>query len=339
MNKPKLTINKLDNDVTEYNFEVPANFKLYRMRSNNNYSSSAFINDEIWGTTADSFNDPYDTTYIYNRKELFKYTCEKLMDEDELCSELFLVTDELLKKIANEIIDSLVNNNNTNRNLMAIACFTEKIDNEIMWAHYANEAKGFALEYSYYDLVSFGKECENKANELVKDFYDNFFNYEMKEERMPANLVPIVYKNKKYDITNDFKKLIDLQINNLKMIHVEKKTLTIKEMMIDAIESTKDSRENFTSFWEMYCLKKVEWSYEHEWRLLAFNLNSFTGIINPHFKMGYLKPTGIYLGEKMSEYDKKALIEIAKDKGIKIYQMYSKMTRRTNKLVYKELKY
>ena len=40
------------------------------------------------------------------------------------------------------------------------ACFTEKIDNEIMWAHYANNAKGFALEYDYHKLREFGTLIE-----------------------------------------------------------------------------------------------------------------------------------------------------------------------------------
>jgi hypothetical protein len=335
MKKPRITIEN-SNNIKKYIFEVPKDFKLFRMRPNNNYSTDAFINDEIWGTTADSFNDPYDTTYIYDKNELFNYTYNKLINEEELRVEL-LFTDEHVLNYTKELIKSIVNNNTT-RNLMAIACFTEKIDNEIMWAHYANNAQGFALEYSYNDLVNFGKKCEESAIDTVKGFYENLINYDMEEERMPSNLVPIIYDNKKYNMTEDFKKIINLQIKNLKITCVEQKQLSFKEIVIDSIESTKDSRKDFTSFWEMNCLKKREWAYEHEWRLLAFNLNSFSGILAPHFRMGFLKPTAIYLGERISDYDKQALMQIAKTKNIKVFQMYSRMTKRTNKLAYKEIK-
>lgn len=328
---------KIDGDRETYIFNVPDNFKLYRMRPNNSYSVSALLKDEIWGTTAEAFNDPYDTTYIYNKKELYDYACDKLSNEEELCTELCLFTDELFDKAVKDLINSVVNNK-TGRNLMAIACFTAKIDNEIMWAHYANNAQGFALEYDFNELRDFGKKCENSAMDFMKEFYTNIFDYSIEDERMPANIIPILYKNKKYNMTQDFKKIIDIQIKNLKLQLVEKKEISFKDMIVDTIEMTKQSTKDFTSFWEMNCLKKVEWSYEHEWRLLAFNLNAFNGIVALHYMMGHLKPKAIYLGERISDYDKVALIQIAKEKGIPIYQMTTRMTKTTNKLCFKEIK-
>lgn len=87
--------------------------------------------------------------------------------------------------------------------------------------------------------------------------------------------------------------------------------------MINLLNSTREIWESNNFFWQMNCMKKKEWKYEKEWRFISYNMNPFCMIQSPYCKIGKLEPTAIYLGEKISEYDEKALVEIAKSKKIK----------------------
>lgn len=58
--------------------------------------------------------------------------------------------------------------------------------------------------------------------------------------------------------------------------------------------------------------KNPGWQYEKEWRLWVLNNKQF------HSYIGKLKANAIYLGEFIEEYDKIALIEIAKMKNIPV---------------------
>lgn len=81
-------------------------------------------------------------------------------------------------------IDSLVNEvfNKTIENLSfayrkcnAISCFSEVVDSEIMWAHYANSAKGFAVEYKGEYLKNYGIEDKQKMEDAISQITKPFF--------------------------------------------------------------------------------------------------------------------------------------------------------------------
>ena len=68
-------------------------------------------------------------------------------------------------------------------------------------------------------------------------------------------------------------------------------------------------------------------------RILTYNLNPFNMSNSPYICIGNLTPKALYLGEYISEYDKLALIEIAKQKGLPVYQMKTKMYKNRCKLI------
>ncbi len=64
--------------------------------------------------------------------------------------------------------------------------------------------------------------------------------------------------------------------------------------------------------------KSPQWQYEKEWRLFL-NKNNSTGLSCLDIK---IKPEAIYYGNDISPINKKILSEMAKEKGIKEYQIY-----------------
>lgn len=113
-----------------------------------------FMNDAIWGTCPIAFNDPYDSTLCYSKKNIFNYYRNKINS-----------LNNIPKINIDKVIDNILNSFDINilRNYISIKCFSEKIDNEIMWAHYADNAKGFALSYSSNNLIEMGKKTRYQS--------------------------------------------------------------------------------------------------------------------------------------------------------------------------------
>lgn len=147
--KKKYIIEKItaEYEVKKY-INVDVNMSLYRYRGINQYTISAFINDEIYGSLPISFNDPYDCSFTYNKKVLEKYLYENNFKIDQL----------------DEFTASL-----NSKKSFWIASFTEKINSTIMWAHYANSSTGFALEYKFGDLYSSGESIKEEQKRLLKE--------------------------------------------------------------------------------------------------------------------------------------------------------------------------
>lgn len=342
----KSVIKKVKNgDSITYDIKIPNDFKLFRMRADNEYCFSAFLNDEIWGTIPEGFNDPYDTVSIFHIKKLYSYAKSKIEEQKELIPILCQINEinndeHSSSKLSKLLVDMLVSNDTLqNQKTTVSTCFTEKIDNEIMWAHYANNAKGFALEYDYHKLREFGIAVENDSIDFIRD---NFNILDIEDEdanyHMPMTIVPVIYNNSKYDMTDYLKKVIDNELNNVKTVHILKQDLTLGESLVNLISLTKSFRLDATAFLHMNSFKKTDWRYEREWRLIAYNMNPFFLNQSIHYNIGRFVPSAIYLGERISEYNRINLIAIAKQKGIRIYQMKSKMFKNTMKLTYYEIK-
>lgn len=108
---------------------------LYRYASFENWDRDItnLYNNTIYLTSMNCQNDP------------FEFSLNVKLSEDERF---------------NELNDILINHNQQLKNQLAIKCFTEKYDNLLMWAHYANSHSGYCIEYSMLDMF-------NKFNELI----------------------------------------------------------------------------------------------------------------------------------------------------------------------------
>ena len=318
---------------------IDNNFSLYRYRSINKFTTQQFENDELFATLPTAFNDPYDATVRFSENKIKRHIKEFLLQNNDFLESLLLKNNYKRQEI-NLLVDCIYQRDLSpniffNNSTFALACFSTDVTQEIMWAHYADMATGFAVEYDYSELCSLCQKHQQDVITILKEF--NFIDGLNVEDFLIENpLLPIIYDNAKHDVTdfyNEYIKLVLFKIKNGGQYNPLETALEIANN-----ESVKAKQTS--TIQNVYFRKKIPWSYENEWRLICYNYNVFIGQLNNNFvNIGKIIPKAIYLGEKISNYDKEALINLAKKKGIKIYIMQTKICRNTLKLVPLEISY
>ena len=185
---------------------------LYRFRSCSNLQIDAFEKDEIYAITADKFNDPYDTLPWFDlegvarvidaffQPESLEQLKKFLADGNEFPPEFKKMFPESfwrdiregiiaipdIKDIAEEIsfrkkqgmaefstLSSAIAE--FAKRFSTYACFCEDIHSMLMWGHYADSQKGFALEYDFSPIL---------------------------QESLPHVVIcPVIYSENRYDAT------------------------------------------------------------------------------------------------------------------------------------------
>lgn len=144
--------------------------KLYKYQPYKEDRISAVINKKLWFNIPKNMNDPFDSRGVYwNIDEIVDFLKtrvqkEKINEFGSICS----------------IIDSAIA---SLRNNIKITCFSEDNMSNLMWSHYAENHKGFCIEYDFTQL-SYEKE-------------------------LTKFLFPIGYGSRRYDITDLLKIVID----------------------------------------------------------------------------------------------------------------------------------
>lgn len=165
---------------------------LFRYRACNDLSIDAFEKDIIYAVTADKYNDPYDTLVkcdiegikAFLRQVLSVETLVNLkaymaqgnsMPEeivhsnpnvlwDQIRDNLLEIEDvssleekieETLQQVSTSIDILLPIIAESAKHFSTYACFCESVDNMLMWSHYADSHRGFALEYDFRQTLSF----------------------------------------------------------------------------------------------------------------------------------------------------------------------------------------
>lgn len=279
--------------------------RLFKYRTCCDDNISAFENDQLWLSTSDRFNDPFDTLIQFDKEELiraldalsnpdvFAAFKQYFVDGGQIPRQVSHVVDskeiDRLRELAKEKDSSkggkdLDEQKKINLQLMialcvnslpqivqrfsTVVCLSERIDSILMWSHYADNHKGFALGY---DLRPF--------------LFPN---------GQGLGLFPVVYDEKRYD-ANEF------------IIWLFCSLLQIPAVNPDMMNSIK-----------LLLYKSLDWEYEREWRLIrSNNTDLFKGKAEPII----FKPNSIYYGCRISDSDRERLHEIAVDKGIEEYVM------------------
>jgi hypothetical protein len=114
------------------------------------------------------------------------------------------------------------------------------------------------------------------------------------DDRILTNLYPVIYSKKRYDATS----FVDYYVGRSYGMSVK-----LQDVLF---------------FNKAALYKSPQWSYEKEWRLFLGRKDAY----NKPCLQVELKPVAIYYGNHISPINKKILSDIAKEKGIKEYQMY-----------------
>ncbi len=94
------------------------------------------INKQLWFADPETFNDPFDCRVDY------KAALNKAIDKLDAYEDLDI------KKISSRLSQSI--------SKARICCFCETKKNQLMWAHYTDEHKGFCIGFNVNDLLSNG---------------------------------------------------------------------------------------------------------------------------------------------------------------------------------------
>ena len=322
---------RLENGVE--NIDIHGFPMLYRYQSVNEHSLHNFEADEVWGTVPTAFNDPYDCAVCFTTSALIKAITDRL-SEQRAKNYAILFGTSSKKEIAKQIVESLVEDNDIRRQY-AVACFSIYNDSEIMWGHYADSAKGFCLAYNGGDLMKAAQIMSKITFNLLKSINAFGVDFSDVSEDNLISIMPVLYRDGKINITD---RLVDSVSYVLNYFDNLCKGITIKEAYYNLFLTLKrryysELSQNNDLFYSMLCRKSKVWRYEQEWRIWTYNSNVLSGNFNsPYMKMGNAKATAVYLGERMPEYARRVVIEIAKMKHIPVYQMKSIMYTHSYKL-------
>lgn len=291
---------------------------LFRYRSCNDDSISAFEEDKIFLVIPELFNDPYDCLPFINKsyiidnlsfavdKNRLKNYIQNIKREDKIIAvSLFknILSEEEYRNFIKNFdmseaeIEKFVLKNGRNlsekineldiainnlieefKELHYISCFSERNDSILMWSHYANKHEGFVLKYDWESLVSQGGVI----------------------------LAPVLYDNSRMNIT-------DFVIYNLFSRYLQNP---------DELALVKS---------QLY--KSKDWEYEKEWRMIC-RRNSKKQSKSKSIKR---TPKAIYYGEKISEENRNKLHKIAQQKGIDEYQAQIDLFSPNYKMSFKKL--
>lgn len=172
--------------------------RLFRFRPCNTLNFDALLRNKCYASAPTQFNDPFDSFMPTNDtdiEEMYAATSDvvamreslektgKLPDalkkiwddetQERISKQLMNIKSELIPKVATEAKEKALKELSRVRedskfgeiyvqNHAYVACFCEDISSILMWSHYADYHKGFALEYDFW-----GNEINGKASSAL----------------------------------------------------------------------------------------------------------------------------------------------------------------------------
>jgi len=162
------------------NFSIPS--RLYKYQPYNIQTLDNLKNRQLWFSKPNRFNDPFDCHINYdlelltesdwnriyvNMKELWigendehKKDIKEKYFRNNVHNNEFI---DQVKKLAMEVINDEIEKRFWQS---GIACFSEIVNDVLMWSHYANGHRGFCLEFDT-NFMPFSKALPVKYSELL----------------------------------------------------------------------------------------------------------------------------------------------------------------------------
>lgn len=129
---------------------IPTSLFKYKSFDGNGYSIDILQKDEIHLSTPDKFNDPFDCSIIFTKTlvNFYEFLDDFIKPEfgESKTEEIENIFSEIFKSENNEMLSMF---NSGLKNDMYITCFSEYKDSILMWSHYADNHRGFCIEYDF----------------------------------------------------------------------------------------------------------------------------------------------------------------------------------------------
>ena len=305
--------------------------RLYRFRSNTDYTISALRKDQIWGSNIWEFNDPYECVPFCDFAKL-QQTLDEEMSFNHVENVIKIlksgeIPENVVRVFGKSAIDHLICEVPDAYDPERFRQACEEIKRQIIQNASANLYKlnsdlfeGILLEESRRYIACF---CEENDSSLMWGHYANghrglCLEYDFREIVKPCtsecqqshqcnNLIlsptiaPVIYKTTRLDATAHMLTLLQMMIQeNQRMVSrgiYHRDTLLIAKCLLT---------------------KSNDWSYEKEWRIFS---PCFSNLTANHEVILHAKPKAVYLGARtVSKFDDE-VVGICSEKGIPCYKM------------------
>jgi hypothetical protein len=294
--------------------------RLFRYRPCSEMNMDAFNEDKLYALTPDMFNDPYDSLFRYDKdglrnsvltsvskdflislrdyfrsggnfpeqlssvlpQELLDNTRNNLVKADDGLFEMIDSNNGSIKELLSNKIDELTNEAVKSVRKMAFIACFSESIRSVTM--WSHYADSHKGFSLEYDTNHFQLRCQNC--DKVKHC----------NKAAVCSVYPVIYHRQRYDATDFLAWYIGKGMG-----------MPIKNPDTFAVG-------------KCFLYKSPQWNYEKEWRLIVSKMNEFQDkspacIYN-------IRPTAIYYGTDIAPINRKMLHIIAKEKGIKEYQMY-----------------
>lgn len=278
-------------DFSSFERDVPAS--LFRYRPITDKSINALRMDRLYFSTSNYYDDPFDTLIFVDKKRLHREIDELALDKiDRRLLEGGLLqfgidATSIDLSAAGGMMHSFVEalygmlSNALKKDIFTV-CFGESGTNEQLWLKYANQYKGFVIEYDFKSLLHGNKDVFDSKNACI----DGTLVYSY----------PVSYSDERFDATNYFKNLVLCLAGR-------------PDLVGNPIRMAMDRH--------CVCLHKgICHSNDQEWRLIIDAPMPSC----PSYMV--VMPKSILLGLRIGPMDKENLLAIGKEKGIPIYETY-----------------
>lgn len=227
-------------------------------------------------------------SYWDPKKESYIDAKRKILDSknDELQRKIYQYIDRNIKDVDIKI-EKLKNTNIRVAYFSKLDKYDEFFKQISMWSHYADNHKGFCVEY---DISSLKDQMKLSIN----DFYnkrDDYLN-ERSKLLIKAGLFPVIYTSGRINIPKT--KLSKITFNEFGEINYN---TNIDELIYKA-----------------FIVKSANWNYEKEWRIIIDG--KICDFFNNKIPFPYIKK--IYLGCKASKELTNTMIEIGNEVGAEV---------------------
>lgn len=157
-----VNINDFNNELMNKNINSPKSLYRYRKGTYENGECrdiNSLNNDEIWLSLATTLDDPFDCKVLLKPSEVNPVIFKRFSN----------ITNTPIENINPELVKILGEDCIKNINIQSrtyVACFSDTYKSGVMWNYYANEHRGFCIEYDFEELFNYipmQAQNENRA--------------------------------------------------------------------------------------------------------------------------------------------------------------------------------
>ena len=192
---------------TAKNNSVPR--KLYKYRPISDWTIQLIKEAMIFHAHKDSFNDPFDGInkfrFTFDENDIIDlvstFTKDKRKEERDRHINFFISNPQKFEEFVRQAAFSQIGK-------YGITCFSSKVDNTLMWAHYGDDHKGICIEFNFGEEVKYLDDITE-----LNLFYIRRVNYQNEipvinyRDIAKERFTPIYHKGKKWEYEDEYRSI------------------------------------------------------------------------------------------------------------------------------------